>query len=112
MRDFFGGKGLAAAVVGVAVVVCGLLIFNGVGAAGDKSAKKVEHQKAYAVFTQKCLGCHVSVADPEKPGKTRDEWHLVVNVMHDYGLGLTAEESELIVDLLYDLRQGIEKEAG
>ncbi len=110
MRGFFRGRGLAAMIAFVAVVVCGLLISNGVGTAGDK--KKVEHQKAYVAFQKNCLGCHVSVADPERPGKTRDEWHLVVEVMHGYGLGMTPEESALIVDLLYDLRQGMEKEAG
>jgi hypothetical protein len=52
------------------------------------------------------------VADPEKPGRTRDEWHLSVNVMHGYGLDLSIQESEMIIDLLYDLRRGIEKEAG
>jgi hypothetical protein len=69
-------------------------------------------QKAFEVYKQKCLGCHDSVADPEKPGRTRDDWHLVVNVMHGYGLELTNEESEMIIDLLYDLRKGLEKEAG
>ena len=51
-------------------------------------------------------------ADPEKPGRTRDDWHLVVNIMHGYGLGLTDEEANLITDLLYDLRRGIEREPG
>lgn len=74
--------------------------------------KKLNHEQAYIVYTKNCLDCHDSIADPEKPGKTRDEWHIVVNVMHQYGLGLTTEESEQIVDLLYDLRKGIEKEAG
>lgn len=74
--------------------------------------KKLNHEQAYRVYTKNCMDCHDSIADPEKPGKTRDEWHIVVNVMHQYGLGLTTEESEQIVDLLYDLRKGIEKEAG
>jgi len=74
--------------------------------------KKLNHEQAYSVYTKNCMDCHDSIADPEKPGKTRDEWHIVVNVMHQYGLGLTTEESEQIVDLLYDLRKGIEKEAG
>jgi hypothetical protein len=79
-------------------------------AAGEK--KMIEHQKAFGVYQQKCLSCHDSVADPEKPGRTRDDWFLVVNIMHDYGLNLTDQEAAAIVDLLYDLRQGIEKEAG
>jgi hypothetical protein len=81
--------------------------------AGDKTKdKRVADQKAFELYKQKCLGCHDSVADPEKPGRTRDDWHLVVNVMHGYGLELTNDESEMIIDLLYDLRKGLEKEAG
>ena len=81
--------------------------------AGDKAKeKRMADQKAFDVYKQKCLGCHDSVADPEKPGRTRDDWLLVVNVMHGYGLELTNEESEMIIDLLYDLRKGLEKEAG
>jgi hypothetical protein len=47
-----------------------------------------------------------------KPGRTRDDWHLVVNVMHGYGMDLTPEESKKITKLLFDLRKGIEREAG
>lgn len=93
----------------------GILLQESVGIAAQKSksaAKKEGQLKAFQVYQQKCLGCHDSVADPEKPGRTRDDWHLVVNIMHDYGLDLTDEQSELIIDLLYDLRRGLEKEAG
>jgi hypothetical protein len=82
------------------------------GSIAQADQKKLNHEQAYRVYTKNCMDCHDSIADPEKPGKTRDEWHIVVNVMHQYGLGLTTEESEQIVDLLYDLRKGIEKEAG
>lgn len=81
-------------------------------AGGKDKDKSKAVQKAYGVYKQKCLSCHHSVADPEKPGRTRDDWHLVVNIMHGYGLELTNEESEMIIDLLYDLRRGLEKEAG
>lgn len=85
--------------------------------AGEKtttpeSRKKVEHKKAFAVYKQKCLLCHDSVADPEKPGRTQDEWLVVLKTMHGYGLDLTPEQTELIGGLLYDLRKGMEKEAG
>ncbi|MFW6053135.1 MAG: c-type cytochrome [Desulfosalsimonas sp.] len=80
--------------------------------AGQSSKKKASHQEAFGVYSQNCLSCHDSVADPEKPGRTRDDWHLVVNIMHGYGLELSNEQSEMIIDLLYDLRQGLEKEAG
>lgn len=77
-----------------------------------KPSKKMMDKKAYTIFQSKCLNCHISVADPEKPGRTRDDWHLVVKVMHRYGLDLSAEESEMIIDLLYRLRKGMEREAG
>jgi hypothetical protein len=96
------------------VLVSGFLIFGspGVATQAATSAKKMMHEKAYSLYQSKCLGCHMSVADPEKAGRTRDDWHLVVQVMHGYGLDLTDVESEMIIDLLYDLRQGMEKEAG
>ena len=86
---------------------------DGIAAQKSKSAAKKEGQIiAFQVYQQKCLGCHDSVADPEKPGRTRDDWHLIVNIMHDYGLDLAEEQSEQIIDLLYDLRRGLEKDAG
>lgn len=74
--------------------------------------KSVAHKQAFALYAKKCLGCHDSVADPEKPGRTRDDWHLVVQVMHKYGMDMTTDEADMIIDLLYDLRQGMEREAG
>ena len=98
----------------VALVLCAagvlMLLQSPSVAAGPK--KKVEYQQAFAVYQKKCLSCHDSVADPEKPGRTRDEWFLVVNVMHGYGMDLTDQETQAITDLLYDLRKGLEKEAG
>jgi hypothetical protein len=79
---------------------------------GIAKGKNVGHEKAFALYAKKCLSCHDSVADPEKPGRTRDDWHLVVNVMHQYGLDMTADEGGMIIDLLYDLRKGMEREAG
>ena len=91
-----------------------LLMFQNPQAAADQKAQKMkmDYAKAYAVYRSKCLGCHDSVADPEKAGRTRDDWFLVVNVMHGYGMALTNEEAESITDLLYRLRKGLEKEAG
>ena len=81
--------------------------------AGEKAkSKSMDHMKAYKVYQQKCTGCHDSVANPEQPGRTRDDWHLVANVMHGYGLEISMEEREMIIDLLYDLRKGLEREAG
>lgn len=101
-------------VIGAGLLLSGLLIFgsNSVAVQAAKSGKKVMHEKAYALYQMKCLGCHTSVADPEKAGRTRDDWHLVVQVMHGYGLDMTPAESDMIIDLLYDLRKGMEREAG
>jgi hypothetical protein len=94
-----------------AFAAAGILLLGGPGIA-KQGQSFTAHQKAHEVFVQKCLGCHVSVADPERPGRTRDDWHLVVNVMHGYGLQMTDQESEMIVDLLYSLRKGMEREPG
>lgn len=98
--------------VAVATLLMGGLILRGLGDPARADQKKRNHEKAYRVYIKNCLGCHDSIADPEKLGKTRDEWHIVVDIMHKYGLGLTHDESEQIIDLLYDLRKEIEKEAG
>ena len=112
MKNFFKGRGILAAFICTTFILGGVFLIGTQSAAEQKSGKAVEHHKAHAIYVKKCLNCHVSVADPEKPGRTRDDWHLVVNVMHGYGLDLTAEESEVIIDLLYDLRKGMEREAG
>ncbi len=96
-------------------LVCGAFLLGGIflnGPSGVAGQEKNNYAKAYQVYKQKCLGCHDSIADPEKPGRTRDEWHIVVNIMHKYGLDLTDEESEQMIDLLYELRRGLEKDAG
>ena len=111
MRKQFSWWRIATIVVCAAFVLGGMGLWANQGVA--KQAKKsVEHQKAFKLYANKCLGCHDSLADPEKPGRTRDDWHLVVNVMHQYGLDMTEEEADIIIDLLYDLRKGMEREAG
>ena len=100
--------------LGIVFLVYGFLLSSsdGIAMQETKNDKKGMHLKAYELHQSKCLGCHISVADPEKAGRTRDDWHLVVQVMHKYGLDLTVDESEMIIDLLYDLRKGMEREAG
>jgi hypothetical protein len=98
-----------------AVCICAVFLLGGMCVLVNQSmatGKNVAHKQAFALYAKKCLGCHDSVADPEKAGRTRDDWHLVVNVMHGYGLDMTTEEAGMIVDLLYDLRKGMEREAG
>lgn len=63
-------------------------------------------QYEYAVFKKHCTQCHESVADPEKPGKDRDEWYRIINLMGSHGLNINQDEADMIVDLLYTLRRG------
>ena len=112
MKHLFKGRGILVAFICTTFILAGIFLIGTQSIATQKSVKAVAHQKAHAIFVKKCLSCHVSVADPEKQGRTRDDWHLVVNVMHDYGMDLSQEESEMVIDLLYDLRKGIEREAG
>ena len=118
MRRLFNWKNILLGLTVIAFLTGGVLMVDSTGIAMQatttlaKAVKTTDFRKAYDVFNQKCTGCHVSVADPEKPGRTRDDWHIVVNVMHDYGLDLTNEESDMIIDLLYKLRRGMEREAG
>ncbi len=101
------------------LLFCIVFLFAGIipALAADKtvpshSKKKTDHKLAFAVYKQKCLMCHDSVADPERPGRTKDEWLLVLKTMHGYGLDLTPEQTEQIGGLLYDLRKGMEKQPG
>lgn len=63
-------------------------------------------QYEYAVFKKHCTQCHESVADPEKPGKDRDEWYRIINLMEGHGLNISQDEADMIVDLLFALRRG------
>jgi hypothetical protein len=118
MRRLFNWKNILLGLTAIAFLAGGMLAVDSKGIAMQpstilaKAGTKLDYEKAFTVYTEKCSGCHSSVADPEKPGRTRDEWHIVVNVMHDYGLELTNEESEMVIDLLYKLRRGMEREAG
>jgi hypothetical protein len=113
MKKALTWKKLVWMLIGAGGLMFGFLMFgsNSVAMQEDKG-KKMNYTKAYALYQQKCLGCHISVADPEKAGQTRDDWFLVVQKMQNHGLGLTDAESGTITDLLYNLRMGIEKEAG
>jgi len=72
-----------------------------------------DQMNGYALNNKYCTSCHVSVADPEKPGFTRDTWHLIINIMHKNGLeNLSAEENGALVDYFYLIRKGLEREAG
>ncbi|MCD6186557.1 MAG: hypothetical protein J7K09_00215 [Desulfuromusa sp.] len=72
-----------------------------------------DQMHGYALNNKYCVSCHDSVADPEKPGFTRDTWHLIINIMHKNGLeSLSVEENGALVDYFYMIRKGLEREAG
>jgi hypothetical protein len=99
--------------VRAAVLFLAAIAVPHLAAAGDKPVKPGHpSSKAYQLILQKCTGCHVSVVDPERPGKTRDEWYAVVRLMQAHGFKLSDQETELIVDHLYAVRRGIEKTPG
>lgn len=81
------------------------------GASPKKMAAK-QQKAAYKLFKQKCLSCHVSVADPERPGKTRDRWSVVVMHMDQHYVKLNDQEAHRIIDLLFAIRKGMEKDPG
>lgn len=113
MRAYFlktGKKWGLGIIVLSAFLAIALMQSDGI-AKSDKATHGAQ-QAAYKLYQNKCTGCHDSVADPEKPGRTRDEWHLVVNIMHGRGMEMTEEQSDMIVDLLYALRKGMEKDPG
>jgi hypothetical protein len=114
MKNTSVRRKLVWTIIAAGVLVSGFFMFgsNSVAVQDAKSGKKMTYEKAYALYQTKCLGCHLSVADPEKPGRTRDDWYLVVQVMHRYGLDLTDSERDMLTDLLYNLRKGMEREAG
>lgn len=98
----------------VMVMVGGLisLVSHPASIASDKKAPAFDFAKAHAVYQSKCLSCHLSVLDPEKPGRTRDGWFMVVNIMHKQGMDLSDSEASMVVDLLYKVRRGLEKDPG
>lgn len=101
----------------VLMVVLAFICSVGIASAmSDELAAKnpdaATQQKSYALFNQKCLSCHVSVADPERPGKTRDGWMVVVKFMDKHFVELTEAEADYLVDFLFALRPGTEKEPG
>ena len=108
MRGLTLRKGVGWAVLCAAFLLGGFKVFAITPTTGH-SPQKLAHEKAFKVYREKCLGCHDSVADPEKPGMSRHDWTLVVNVMHGYGLFMTALEREMVVDLLHNLRKAPEK---
>lgn len=94
-------------------VLLGLICLSVVLVASTYAMSTKDQMHGYALNNKYCVSCHDSVADPEKPGFTRDTWHLIINIMHKHGLEtLTTEESGALVDYFYMIRKGLEREAG
>ena len=92
-------------------VICGLTALFPVGAGAG--GKQSDLQRGYQLSKEKCLGCHDSVANPEAGRKTRDEWLIIITIMHrKFAQKLSAEELDSLIDYFYTIRKGIEKDAG
>ncbi|RQW77739.1 MAG: hypothetical protein EHM51_01285 [Geobacter sp.] len=75
--------------------------------------KKHDLSKGYQLSKKMCTKCHDSVANPEAGSKTRDEWHIIIDVMHKkFSHKMTGQEVETLIDYFYSIRKGSEKEAG
>jgi hypothetical protein len=77
-----------------------------------KNPARTALEKGYDLYQSKCTLCHDGVADPEKSGKTRDDWHIVIKLMHSYGLDLTDDEATTLVDYFFTIRKGTESQPG
>jgi mono/diheme cytochrome c family protein len=98
-----------------ALMVLMALLFLAPGGVGASEAKKatVDLQKGYQLAKKKCISCHDSAANPEAGRKTRDEWHVVVDVMHkQFQMKMTKGEQDLLIDYFYTIRKGLEKDPG
>ncbi len=94
------------------VLAVALLVPVGVSAAETKKVT-VDLQKGYQLAKKWCTSCHDSVANPEGARKTRDEWHIIVDVMHKkFQVKINNDDREQLIDYFYSIRKGLEKDAG
>jgi len=93
----------------VALTLCMLFLL----ASSSFALSAKEQITGYSLNKKYCTVCHDSVADPEKPGHTRDTWHIIVNIMHKNGMEkIPAADVNKLVDYFYKIRKGMEMEAG
>jgi len=96
----------------VSVLAVALLVPVGAGAAETKKVT-VDLQKGYQLAKKWCTSCHDSVANPEGDRKTRDEWHIVVDLMHKkFQTKMNNDEREQLINYFYTIRKGLEKDPG
>ncbi len=89
-----------------------LLLPVGVGAA-ESNQVTGDLQKGYQLAKKRCTSCHDSVANPEAGRKTRDEWVLVISVMHkQFKAPISNQEQAQLADYFYTIRKGLEKDPG
>lgn len=89
-----------------------LLLSVGLGAAESKKSEG-DLQKGYQLAKKHCTRCHDSVANPEAGPKTRDEWIVVISLMHKkFPAPLSHQEQEQLVNYFYNIRKGLEKDPG
>lgn len=94
------------------VLAVALLAPVGAGAAETKKVT-VDLQKGYQLAKKRCTSCHDSVANPEAGRKTRDEWHIIVDVMHKkFQTKMNNDEVEQLINYFYAVRKGLEKDPG
>jgi len=94
------------------VITVALLAPVGTGAAETKKVS-VDLQKGYQLAKKHCTSCHDSVANPEAGRKTRDEWIIVIDIMHKkFQVKLKKDEQEQLVNYFYAVRKGLEKDPG
>ena len=103
---------LAISKVLASVLFVALLAPMGAGAAETKKVT-VDLKKGYQLANKRCTSCHDSVANPEAGGKTRDEWLIVIEIMHKkFQVKMNNDEQELLVNYFYAVRKGLEKDPG
>ena len=94
------------------VFAVALLAPVGAGAAGTNNVT-VDLQKGCQLAKKRCTSCHDSVANPEAGRKTRDEWIVVIDVMHkQFQEKLNNNEQEQLVNYFFTIRKGLEKDPG
>jgi hypothetical protein len=94
------------------VLALALLAPAAVGAVETKKVT-VDLQKGYQLAKKRCTSCHDSVANPEAGRKTRDEWIVVIDIMHkQFQVKLKKDEQEHLVNYFYNIRKGLEKDPG
>ena len=95
-------------------LVTALALLAPIGAVAAESKNVTgDLQKGYQLAKKKCTSCHDSIANPEAGSKTRDDWFIVINVMHkQFNMKMSNDEKALLTNYFYSIRKGLEKDPG